>query len=70
MCDIEELPMSEAATRLGISVAAAKSRHLRAREELRRRMLKHCSTTGASPLMTRVAAPPARVFHQRVHWQR
>jgi RNA polymerase sigma-70 factor (ECF subfamily) len=66
MCDIEELPVNEAATRLGISVAAAKARLLRARKELRRRMLKHSSTTGASNLMTRVAAPPARVFHQRV----
>jgi len=39
--DVEELPMPEVAQRLGISVAAAKSRLLRARQELRNRMAKH-----------------------------
>jgi RNA polymerase sigma-70 factor (ECF subfamily) len=63
--DVQELPMSELAVRLGITVAAAKSRLLRARLELRRRMLQHCSRTGAWTLMTRMAAPPERVFHQR-----
>lgn len=37
--DLEELPMTTVAGRLGISVAAAKSRLLRARSELRNRML-------------------------------
>lgn len=36
--DIEELPLVEAAAKLGISVAALKSRLLRARGELRRRL--------------------------------
>ena len=57
--------MSELAVRLGITMAAAKSRLLRARLELRQRMLPHCSRTGAWTLMTRMAAPPDRVFHQR-----
>ena len=39
--DVEQLPMSDVAERLGISVAAAKSRLLRARVELRRRMATH-----------------------------
>ena len=39
--DMQELPMPEVAHRLGISVAAAKSRLLRARMELRQRLEKH-----------------------------
>jgi len=39
--DVEELPMADVAARLGITVAAAKSRLLRARQELRIRMEKH-----------------------------
>jgi RNA polymerase sigma-70 factor (ECF subfamily) len=39
--DVEELPMADVAARLGITVAAAKSRLLRARQELRVRMEKH-----------------------------
>ena len=64
MRDVEELPVSDLALRLGITVAAAKSRLLRARTELRRRMLRHCTRTGPWALMTSVAAPPDRVFHQ------
>jgi RNA polymerase sigma-70 factor (ECF subfamily) len=63
--DIEELPVGELAARLGITVAAAKSRLLRARTELRQRMLRHCTRTGPWALMTLVAAPPERVFHQQ-----
>ena len=37
--DLQELPMSAVAMRLGISIAAAKSRLLRARSELRERVL-------------------------------
>lgn len=48
--DVNELPMSEVADRLGISIAAAKSRLLRARLELRTRMQKHCDRTPATPL--------------------
>lgn len=48
--DVEELPMPDVASRLGISVAAAKSRLLRARLELRARMRKHCGMLGAATL--------------------
>jgi RNA polymerase sigma-70 factor, ECF subfamily len=63
MRDLEELPMSDLAARLGITVAAAKSRLQRARAELRQRMLRHCARTGAWPLLTQMACPPERVFH-------
>ena len=54
--DVNELPMPEVAERLGISVAAAKSRLLRARIELRNRLEKingpaapaRCSASSAS----------------------
>ena len=42
MHDVQELPIGEVAGRLGISVAASKSRLLRARVELRQRILRHC----------------------------
>lgn len=48
--DVKELSMSEVAERLGISVAAAKSRLLRARLELRQRIEKHCGTHGHATL--------------------
>ena len=44
--DVDELPMPEVAEQLGISVAAAKSRLLRARLELRDRLEKHCGRQG------------------------
>ncbi len=48
--DVEELPMPDVASRLGISIAAAKSRLLRARLELRERMEKHCGRMGVATL--------------------
>ena len=36
--EVDQLPMPEVAEQLGISVSAAKSRLLRARQELRRRL--------------------------------
>jgi RNA polymerase sigma-70 factor (ECF subfamily) len=48
--DVQELPMPEVAQRLGISVAAAKSRLLRARQELRQRLEKHCGNHGHATL--------------------
>lgn len=48
--DVQQRPMDEVADRLGISVAAAKSRLLRARAELRRRMLRHRVMTSATTL--------------------
>jgi RNA polymerase sigma-70 factor (ECF subfamily) len=50
--DVQELPMEEVAEQLGISVAAAKSRLLRARLELRTRMSRHQSGIGAASLIT------------------
>ena len=41
--DIERQPMPQVADRLGITVAAAKSRLLRARRELRTRVIRHCA---------------------------
>jgi len=40
--DVQELPMPDVAARLQISVPAAKSRLLRARIELRARVMRHC----------------------------
>jgi RNA polymerase sigma-70 factor (ECF subfamily) len=65
--DVQQLPMPELAAQLGISVAAAKSRLLRARIELRNRMARHCGKTGAWILMSGPAAPPAKVFHRYAH---
>jgi len=50
--DVEHRPMPEVAARLGISVAAAKSRLLRARAELRERLQRHFSDIGPATLMT------------------
>ena len=49
--DVEQRPMPEVAQTLGISVAAAKSRLLRARAELRNRMRKHYGVIGPATLM-------------------
>lgn len=46
--DVSELPMPDVATRLGISMAAAKSRLLRARLEMRERMGKHLGRLGTA----------------------
>jgi len=48
--DVEQRSMPEVAEELGISVAAAKSRLLRARAELRRRMTRHAGTVGPATL--------------------
>jgi RNA polymerase sigma-70 factor, ECF subfamily len=66
--DVKQLSITDVADHLGITVAAAKSRLLRGRLELRERMSRHCGKTGAWSLMTGVAAPPERVFHQ--YWAR
>ena len=49
--DVQQLPMPEVAHTLGISVAAAKSRLLRARAELRNRMRRHYGDIGPATLM-------------------
>ncbi len=63
--DVQELPMTLVAERLGISVAAAKSRLLRARWELRNRMLeKSGNAKHHLPVGSRL---PAR-SHRRLVW--
>lgn len=47
MRDLHELPMEEVAGQLGISIVAAKSRLMRARQELRRRLEHHLDTVPA-----------------------
>lgn len=49
--EVQQRPMPEVAEELGISVAAAKSRLLRARAELRNRMQRHSGNTGPATLM-------------------
>lgn len=49
--DVENKPMPEVAAKLGISVAAAKSRLLRARAELRSRMRRHYGDMGPATLL-------------------
>lgn len=49
--DVRRLPMPDVAEQLGISVAAAKSRLLRARTELKKRMEKHGGRGGPATLM-------------------
>ncbi len=51
MRDVEEMPMQDVADKLGISVAAAKSRLLRARTELRARLEKHQGKLGPATLL-------------------
>jgi RNA polymerase sigma-70 factor, ECF subfamily len=48
--DVDELSMSEVADELSISVPAAKSRLLRARQELRRKIDRHCGRLGLATL--------------------
>jgi RNA polymerase sigma-70 factor (ECF subfamily) len=48
--DVNELPMLLVVEKLGISVVAAKSRRLRAKQELRQRREKHCGVHGHATL--------------------
>jgi len=48
--DLDQLGISDVAIQLGVSVPAAKSRLIRAREELRSRIRKHCGRKGAGTL--------------------
>jgi len=50
--DVQQLSMEEVADKLGISIAAAKSRLLRARLELRTRLSRHQSSLGAASLIS------------------
>jgi RNA polymerase sigma-70 factor, ECF subfamily len=58
--DVQELPMGEVADRLGITLSAAKSRLLRARIELRQRVLRHCGKLGHITLTPRSTVQPER----------
>ena len=51
--DVDQLPMPDVASRLGVSVPAAKSRLMRARAELRLRVAKHCGPKGCATLTHR-----------------
>ncbi|MBL8175374.1 MAG: sigma-70 family RNA polymerase sigma factor [Bryobacterales bacterium] len=48
--DLQQLPLETVASRLQISVAATKSRLLRARSELRVRLERHCGRAGIATL--------------------
>lgn len=48
--DLDQMPMPDVAVRLGLSIPAAKSRLMRARTELRSRIMKHCGRKGAGTL--------------------
>jgi RNA polymerase sigma-70 factor (ECF subfamily) len=63
--DIMELPMTDVASELGITVPAAKSRLLRARTELRSRLMRYTERAGSQSLLSRTAAPLGRVAHHR-----
>jgi len=66
--DIQELPVAAVASRLGITVAAAKSRLLRARRELRVRLSRHMEKRGNRFPLSRSAAPFNRVAcHRAIH---
>ena len=59
--DVQGLPMIDVAGQLGITVSAAKSRLVRARAELRLRMVRHCERDHCSPALSRSAVPLNRV---------
>src|SRR4051812_36184531 len=63
--DIQELPMTDVAEALQISVPAAKSRLLRGRIELRSRLKRRCESIGTMSPLSRSAAPVNRVAHHR-----
>lgn len=62
--DLQQLAINEVAVRLGVSVPAAKSRVMRAREELRSRIRKHCGRKGPGTLIQ--ASPRAQAAFKRV----
>lgn len=59
--DIKGLPVRDVADHLGISVSAVKSRLVRARAELRLRMVRHYNPSRGSSALSRTAAPLSRV---------
>jgi RNA polymerase sigma-70 factor, ECF subfamily len=65
--DIDELPMPEVASRLGVTIAAAKSRLLRARFELRMRATVHSGENGIRMSPSVVRHLPARHAQSLAH---
>ncbi len=61
--EVRQLAMQDIATSLGISVAAAKSRLMRARFELKQRLLKHQGAKGCGTMLRK--AGRGRVAHVR-----
>ena len=59
--DMNGLAMRDVADQLGISISAAKSRLVRARAELRVRMVRHYNPSCGSSALSRTAAPLNRV---------
>jgi RNA polymerase sigma-70 factor (ECF subfamily) len=49
--DLKQMPIPDVAIRLGLSIPAAKSRLMRARQELRSRITKHCGSKGPGTLI-------------------
>jgi len=60
--DVQELSMAKVAAELQITVAAAKSRLLRARQELRERVLVHCSSKERGARGSKKHAPISKSF--------
>lgn len=63
--DVQGLPMTEVADQIGITVSAAKSRLVRARNELKSRMSRHCERINPSTALSKSAAPLSKVGHHR-----
>src|SRR5262249_2310201 len=63
--DIQELPMTDVAEKLGITVPAAKSPFLHAQTELPLRLLRHTEKCGSFSPLSKSAAPLNRVAHHR-----
>jgi RNA polymerase sigma-70 factor (ECF subfamily) len=61
--DINGLPIHDVANQLGITVPAAKSRLMRARAEIRRRLLGYSEKCASTSALARCAAPFSRVAH-------
>ena len=62
--DLQQLPMAEVAARLGVSIPAAKSRLVRARQELRDRLKRFCGPNGYRMSASQVQTLPAKSVRQ------
>ncbi len=65
MRDLQRFGMRDIAAHLGISIPAAKSRLMRARHELKRRLSKHCMGSGHGTLLRH--SPRERAAYVRVN---